>query len=106
MSSMPGSVSITTGSGRREAGGVDSCTDYRLGCTDLLCNSGAQGLKFFRAAEPENPPDAAPSPVEQDRVGQAAVVIDRPHPRTTHQNRKRRPKLADEGEHLAEVEVV
>src|SRR5712672_868774 len=111
MASIPGSVSMTTGSGGREGEGEggrvrSSCTGYRLGCADFLCNSGAQGLEFRCASEPKNPCHDASSPVEQNRVRKAPVVIDRPHCPAAHEDRKRRPKLVGEAEHLAEIDVV
>src|SRR5207249_11297979 len=104
--SMPGSVSIMTGCERREAGGVASVTGYRLGGADLVCNSRAQRLNLFRAPEPEDSLDDAAVAVEQHRVRQPAVMVDLLHPSAADENRERRPKLAHEAEHLAEVDVV
>src|SRR6267378_164171 len=46
VSSMPGSVSMMTGIGKRETGGVGSGTTIRLGCANLLRNHIVQLLEL------------------------------------------------------------
>src|SRR5438876_4830185 len=106
MSSMPGSVSITTGCGMRDAGCGRSGTGYRLGTSHFVCNSRAQGRELFRPAEAEDALDGAAAAVEQQRVGEAAVVVRLLHPPRAHEDRERRPERPDEAPHLAEIHVV
>src|SRR5438876_12402170 len=96
MSSMPGSVSIKTGCGRGEAGGVGSGTGYTLGSAHLVCNSLAQFPELVRPAEAEDPLDHPTSPVEQHGVGQAPIVIDLLHAAASHPAGERRPVGAHE----------
>src|SRR5439155_4952380 len=66
----------------------------------------AQALELGLAAKPENALDDASLLVQQHRVGQSPVVINRFHVALSHQNRERRLKLGDECAHLAGVHVV
>src|SRR2546428_8747845 len=61
-------------------------------------------LRF--AAESEDALDDASLPVQQDRVGEPAVVICRLHVPAANENGKRRAKLAHELAHLAAADVV
>src|SRR5438309_2217318 len=106
VSSMPGSVSMMTGIGKRETGGVGSGTSIRLGCANLLRNHIVQLLELRSAAEAEDALDDPAVAIEQYGVRQAAVVVDRFHPATAHEDRERRPELRDEGAHLPRIHVV
>src|SRR2546422_10395186 len=76
MSSMPGSVSMMTGCGMRDAGWGESGTGYTLGSAHLVCNSLAQFPEIVRPAEAEDPLDHPNPPVEQHGEGQPPIVID------------------------------
>src|ERR1051326_2177028 len=73
---------------------------------DLFPYGLTQPRKLGVAAEAKDALDHPALPVEQDRVGKAAIMKDRLHAAAADQNRERRAELPEKLSHLAAAHVV
>src|SRR5512134_4159225 len=92
--------------GMRDWGWVMGRTGDRLRSGYLLGNGPPQAAELRLPAEAEDPLHHASPAVEQDRVGQAAIMVDALHPAAPDEDRERRRELRHEGAHRPAVHVV
>src|ERR1041385_3296729 len=73
---------------------------------DLFPDGLTQPRELGVAAEPKDALDHSALPVEQDREGKTAIVINRLHAAAADENREQRAELPEKLSHLAAAHVV